>query len=132
MFQKIKCNKRKLSYYVVMETRLNPFDQSVRVNGLRNENFWLLSFLSQWAVFQEAVLKSAVGRKKKKKTSLLQPDDSDFHRLSEKQFAQPEERRLNPPCPDFKHIYLKLIGHSNPPIHHSFYLCQFKSSDFQK
>lgn len=38
-FRKIKYNKRKLTYCVVMETRLNPFDQSARVNGLKNEKF---------------------------------------------------------------------------------------------
>lgn len=68
MFQKIKYNKRKHTYCVVMETRLNPFDQSVRVNGLKNEKFPFFCPLGK------AVAKSAVGRK----TSLLQLDDGDF------------------------------------------------------
>lgn len=55
-----------------METRLNPFDRSVRVNrwGKKEKMFFFFFFAS----LGEAVAKSAVGRE----TSLLQLVDADF------------------------------------------------------
>lgn len=67
-----------------METRLNPFDQSVRVSGLKNEKFSFFWF------HLEKQLWNRLWEGKRPSCSWM----TAIFRLSENQFAQPEERRL--------------------------------------